>query len=630
MKKVLIIFIRLFFCTSIVNAIDYCTPSQEYLDYMKLPEEERSKYIAPNYCSEIKNSNKDDNQIRVLSYLNRYIGASTTDERYKSTYVTSIKNQNPLGTCWSFSSIAAVESNAKKNGLGDLDLSEQHMIYSLLSAAYSDSAGKEGKYYVENLNGGKTTYAASYFFNGYGQLTETEWKYDNTGTPIKSSDYKKGRNILSVGTFRMGNFSDYGVCSSDEINYIKDQIIKHGSVQGSMYMQENLFDSTANYYKSTTSNSQFPNHGISIIGWDDTISKSKFKNAATRDGAFIIKNSWGSSWSNDGLFYISYDDNFICKDVTSFYDVSDTSYDNSYKSSDMVGIPTFSFKNTFYITTGFRKQGSTDKEVIKRISFATAQNSSYVVYISFDPDITNRSKWSRVSSGTTDFLGIKSIDTNIEVEQDFGIIIQYNSSSYTSFFTMCDSVDDTSKMYYGNSNDWYSNNGLDWSTFNSITIGSEDIACEPNIFVYTDDVIVDDGESVTSNDSSTVTINKYNILVSISNNYTLTYNDLISKLNIVADSYSFYDNNNNVLDSSINPTIPTNYKIKLTNKLYNIIVMGDVNSDGKISALDYIEVRKHIMGTKIKDSGRLLSADMDKNNTISALDYIAIRKILMR
>lgn len=72
------------------------------------------------------------------------------------------------------------------------------------------------------------------------------------------------------------------------------------------------------------------NHGVVIVGWDDTIPKEKFwfgvetnSNAAlasgsnavfpTRDGAWICKDSYGSdSMSTDhGYFYISYDDGWL-------------------------------------------------------------------------------------------------------------------------------------------------------------------------------------------------------------------------------------------------------------------------------------------------------------------------------
>ena len=50
------------------------------------------------------------------------------------------------------------------------------------------------------------------------------------------------------------------------------------------------------------------NHAVTIVGWDDTFSKSNFKWASNieGDGAWIVRNSWGPNWGNNGYFYVSY------------------------------------------------------------------------------------------------------------------------------------------------------------------------------------------------------------------------------------------------------------------------------------------------------------------------------------
>ena len=50
-------------------------------------------------------------------------------------------------------------------------------------------------------------------------------------------------------------------------------------------------------------------HGVLIIGWDDNYSKDNFYyEKPENDGAWLVLNSWGTSWGNNGTAWISYDD----------------------------------------------------------------------------------------------------------------------------------------------------------------------------------------------------------------------------------------------------------------------------------------------------------------------------------
>ncbi len=65
-------------------------------------------------------------------------------------------------------------------------------------------------------------------------------------------------------------------------------------------------------------------------------------------------------------------------------------------------------------------------------------------------------------------------------------------------------------------------------------------------------------------------------------------------------------------------------------KLYYIVILGDVNGDAKISALDYVAIKNHIMEFNlINGAPYLLAADYNKDNKISALDYVSIKNIIM-
>ncbi len=57
---------------------------------------------------------------------------------------------------------------------------------------------------------------------------------------------------------------------------------------------------------------------------------------------------------------------------------------------------------------------------------------------------------------------------------------------------------------------------------------------------------------------------------------------------------------------------------------------GDANGDGKISALDYVAVKNHILGKKtITDADKLKAADANGDGKISALDYVRIKNTIL-
>ncbi len=133
-----------------------------------------------------------------------------------------------------------------------------------------------------------------------------------------------------------------------------------------------------------------------------------------------------------------------------------------------------------------------------------------------------------------------------------------------------------------------------WATYNgydsyAIYAGSNDISL-----------------SVTS---QTGYVRTYKIAVTASQDCTLYVNTVVgNRLNITDDADS--DNTSSETDGDI--------------------LRGDANGDGKISALDYITIKNHIMETKvITDSQNLSAADMNGDGKISALDYIAIKNYIM-
>ena len=56
---------------------------------------------------------------------------------------------------------------------------------------------------------------------------------------------------------------------------------------------------------------------------------------------------------------------------------------------------------------------------------------------------------------------------------------------------------------------------------------------------------------------------------------------------------------------------------------------GDVNGDGKVSSLDYIQIKNHIMGSKVLSGDALDRADVNQDGKVSSLDYIKVKNHIM-
>ena len=107
---------------------------------------------------------------------------------------------------------------------------------------------------------------------------------------------------------------------------IKKAIMEHGSVFSSVHYDDNYYSKSNNFYEYTGENE--PNHAISIIGWDDN------------KQAWLVKNTWGTYWGDEGCFWVSYDDSQISKKCTSwneFVDTEDIDEVYTYSKSNCTG-----------------------------------------------------------------------------------------------------------------------------------------------------------------------------------------------------------------------------------------------------------------------------------------------------
>lgn len=117
-------------------------------------------------------------------------------------------------------------------------------------------------------------------------------------------------------------------------------------------------------------------------------------------------------------------------------------------------------------------------------------------------------------------------------------------------------------------------------------------------------------------------------------NYKNNFTDLCNRIQLHANSKSYLhlNQNKNVINDLL---VKTGEYIQLvinnsTKLEYKVSVLADVNGDGKISALDYVKIKNHIMKTNLISSDvYLTAADVNDDGKISALDYVRIKNYIM-
>ena len=248
---------------------------------------------------------------------------SSWDSRTNNT-TTPVKNQKDTGCCWAFSTMSNLESYAITNSMdtyANADYSEAQLAYYSWAAIEnsSDINYGEGSSKDSFQIGGNWEIAANTLSNQTGVSKDTTYPLYKNGTLVTSSDFTyAGRKCSDAGLYLKDVVVFSGVNPTNQTE-VKNWIMANGSCQVCTYFNTEYYKSIRPTYASYMSNYYCPvtsidgqalgtNHSVTIIGWDDSYSASNFKYTPAGDGAWLIKDSWGTGAHESGCYWISYYD----------------------------------------------------------------------------------------------------------------------------------------------------------------------------------------------------------------------------------------------------------------------------------------------------------------------------------
>lgn len=358
--------------------------------------------------------------------------------------VSAVRNQKNTSTCWAQAALSALESTL---------LPEEKTAFD------TNRMIEHNAYQVDSSLGGNYMMAVSYLVSWMGP--------DKDGT--KTVD----KHVQEVHFY-----------NSDDIDEIKWAVYQHGGVSTSIYANVSTSNLSKSSYYNKKKNAycykgtEKPNHDVVIIGWDDQYSASNFTGKVPGNGAFICQNSWGATFGENGVFYVSYYDTNIGEQAVSYVRAESTdNYDTIYQ-SDLCGWVGQVGYNKEKIHAANIYEAQADEKIESAGFYALGKNTTYQLYVVTDyRNTASLASRVEVARGTFADAGYYTIPFDhaysVKEGEKFAIVVVLSTPGMNHPMAIEYEKDALTKHVTISDGEGYiSNNGLDWESVEDTAKGN--------------------------------------------------------------------------------------------------------------------------------------------------------------
>jgi hypothetical protein len=205
----------------------------------------------------------------------------TADNPLSRNVMSAIRDQGNCGSCWAFGTVAAVEAwaNVARNS-SITDLAEEYLVKDCCSAG--------------DCSGGYVSQASDFLVNT-GSMPEQCFPY--TASDGICAGYCPASSMMTTNSWGYAGGNWWTI----DINAIKEALVRYGPMPAAMEVYEDFYAYAGGIYQHA-SGSYLGGHCITITGYVDN-------DEVAGGGYFIVRNSWGTGWGEDGYFAVAYDSN---------------------------------------------------------------------------------------------------------------------------------------------------------------------------------------------------------------------------------------------------------------------------------------------------------------------------------